>query len=389
LLWDLVKLDRPLERADGIGKARVFAGALDTPLFEGFRQIGRTSARGLDMSHLYGWGYSLGTGRERPLVETVEDRGRLKFFPSSFRGRTKDFVVWRIPTFPREGHRIVVWSDWAAQPREIDARQVVCDKDGLVWTLPLLGGVAAGAIAHNGLRLGSWFGAEAVATIGNVSALERHFAILRWLKVPVLSNAIVRAVREGICRDPAAFIRGWLDKGALPRGLVHGNGEDGLESVVREFFWYYSERSVSKVEALVAAFPAASYRNESGIEVFTSVLAGLSDEYPSIAYSLARVRVGGEYRRALRPVVEGLVFQPEPMPLAQAVRSASDRCAKLVGAAERQLEDAVVAFVACLDGRGNPTQAQNFYLRRLGETVNGRRFLSAALLLRLLEGRVP
>ena len=114
-----MKLDRPLDRAGGIGKARVFAGALDPPLFEGFGLVGKSGAR-LDMGELYGWGASLGTGWGKPLVDAVEDRGAFKFFPSSFGGRTKDFVVWRGPTSPRSGHGIVVWSKLTAPPRELD-----------------------------------------------------------------------------------------------------------------------------------------------------------------------------------------------------------------------------------------------------------------------------
>jgi hypothetical protein len=386
LRWDLVKLDRPLERADGIGKARVFAGAADVSLFEGFCRVSKTTERALDIRDLQGWGAPLSTG-SRYLVKSVEDRGRFRFFPSLFRGQTKDLAVWRVPTPPLDGHRIVVWSEVTERPREFDCKKVVSDKDGIVWTLPVLGKTVACAIMYSGLRLGSWFGGDAASFL-KARPSPQLFAVLRWLKMPVLKGALSVAVREAINRDPAAFIKGWLDKGALPSMFVHRDGEDGLESVVREFLWDYSERGASRVESLLAAFPKhSSYRDQSDVEVFTSDLARFVDEYPAVAYSLARLRFGNKYRKCIRAVVESLLSQPQPMAIGNAIRRASDECARLVGITGQEMESAAVAFAGHLDGRGACQRSQNFYLRRLGETVNGRRFLSSALLLRLLEGR--
>ena len=128
---------------------------------------------------------------------------------------------------------------------------------------------------------------------------------------------------------------------------------------------------------------------QGDLAAFTSILMRLSDDYPSIAYSLARCRLDSGYDcdKVVRPVAEGLVSQMQPMPIREGVRRASDACRRLVGITQAEMEDAVVAFVARLEGKGRPTQPQNFYLRPLGETVDGRRFLSAALLLRLLDRR--
>ncbi|MGH9437856.1 MAG: hypothetical protein ACRD22_08150 [Terriglobia bacterium] len=385
--WEVVNLDHPLERADGIGQARVFSDEID--LFEGFCKIGRIGSRAIEMRDLHGWGAPLCPGGKEKLVESVEDHGAFRFIPNFFGRQTGQRLVWRSPRSPRKADRIIVWYDLRREPQCLDTRDVRCENEGAVWVLPPIGEPAAIAVAYDGMRLGSWLHTERVREALNADHSARVFAMLRWLKVPVLNKDWQKAMRVAVAKAPVEFIRGWLGREALPKSLVHRNAEDGIETVAREFLWNYSERNRGRVEKMAATFPVlqAPDRNESEVISFQRMLSRLGEVCPSLAYSLARTRMGNSFSKHIRGVAIDLISRPEPMEAAQLFRMSARYCADLARTTQEQIEHAVAAYADWLEGKTAPTAYENFYLRRLGETDSGRKYIAAALLFHLAEGR--
>jgi hypothetical protein len=78
----------------------------------------------------------------------------------------------------------------------------------------------------------------------------------------------------------------------------------------------------------------------------------------------------------------------EPQKLRSELAASSRDCAKLIGIAPTELGTSVNDFGSYLDGRPSDYKAADQRLRRLGETLRGRQYLTAALLLRLVDGGV-
>ena len=90
----------------------------------------------------------------------------------------------------------------------------------------------------------------------------------------------------------------------------------------------------------------------------------------------------------MRSVAAAMLQQPASCPkpkLRERLAAARHDCASLIGIATEALEAEVNAFEAHLDNQPSNYKQGETDLRRLGETSRGRQFLTAALLLRLVE----
>ena len=193
-------------------------------------------------------------------------------------------------------------------------------------------------------------------------------------------------MEKAVLQAPAEFVTGWLGAEAPPFGLVHRQAEPGLDTAIREFLWNYADRNEIKMERLARAFRQQdSAQNEA--ESFKYSLSSLGQICPSLSYRLAEQKLRGDkYRKYARSVVAAMLHQPPDYPdLLGALAAACRGCANLMGIAPDSLQAYVDVFGAHLDNRpSNYTQAEA-NLRRLGEMSAGRQFITASLLMRLVE----
>jgi len=392
--WTLLPTGRPLDRAGGAATtARIFLGNGRYELFEGSRFVGKVGSRPLLLRELCGWGAPLTvrSPHQPPsvVVESVEDRGRGTFVPSLFRGRTNAHLVWHIPMTPSAKHTILFWEDVFRQPKTLPAGEVTNQQDDFVWKLPNLGLIAAMAIAYDGTRIASYWDRDQITQALTHGQSSQLFALLRWLKVPVLNSSFREPMREAVLRRPAEFVKGWMNDSALPLGLVQRQSEQGLDVVIREFLWNYVERNENTLDKLAGILSGAAGPT-SGPDAFRSTLSQLGEVCPSLSYNFARVKLrGAKFRKYVLGTVAAMLRQPETAEVSQLhTRLAADRrdCASLIGIEPEALENSVNAFGAYLDNQAPgcypETEAD---LRRLGESARGRQFLIASLLIRLVE----
>jgi len=378
--------------ADGAGRARVFVGEDKAELFEGPCFVGKISSRTFQLGDLHGWGAPLISRSEghldTVLVESVEDYGSGKFVPSLFGGQTRAWLTWQVPISRGKEHRIFVWSQISQKPRDLPAIEVASQQGDFRWKLPNLGVAAAMAIAYQGTRLASYWASEPI-----IKALGHYppnglFALLRWLKVPVLNPVFSPAMQQAVDLDPAEFVSGWLDDDALQYGLVHRPAEQGLYAVIRKFLWNYTDRNERRMEALARTFPADG-KPQTELEVFRSSITRLGEICPSLSYNFARLKLRGDkYRKYVCAAAAAMLRQPETTEFVQLRnRRIADRreCANLIKVSPEALEKGVNAYGAYLDNQVSDYKQFEPDLRRLGETLCGRPFLTASLLIRLLE----
>jgi hypothetical protein len=198
-------------------------------------------------------------------------------------------------------------------------------------------------------------------------------------------------VQEAALRAPDEFVTGWLRDASLPYDLVHRPGEPGLNVVIRALLWNHVEKIESRMDRIALAFrqPSENGVPRSDPEVFKNSLLSLGDVCPALAYSLATKKLRGDkYKRCLRSVAASMLRQAESADVGQLriqLAEARRDAANLIGLAPPILEAGVAAFAAHLD---NPAASYTQFepsLRRLGETSRGPQFLTASLLLRLIE----
>jgi len=388
--WTLLSRHRPLNRADGSGRARVFVESPNFQLFEGSRFVGKVSPHGLDLKALWGWGAPLSIRSERQadtiLVESVEDHGRGRFLPPLFKGQTGAFLSWRTPMPPSNGHQILVWSDLSQEPRRFGANEISSQKDDTLWKLPSLGSVAAMAVAYKGVRSAVYWVTEGTIHALRTAQSPALFALFRWLKLPILNSSFRALMQEAVAQAPVEFVRGWLSVEALPYGLVHQQAEQGLDAVIREFLWNHTDRNESRMERLARAFPSEVTAQSEG-ESFKSSLSRLGEICPSLSYNLAKYKLRGDkYRKYVHAVAAAKLCQLPDCPQLRSTLTAACRdCASLIGISSEALLASVDAFGAHLDNQASNYKPVEPDLRRLGETSSGRQFLTASLLLRLVE----
>lgn len=286
--WRLLPQGRPLNRAGGSGTARVFVGKEQHELLEGSRLIGKVGSRPFQLREFCGWGAPLiiRSSHQSPfaLVESVEDYGLGTFVPPLFRGRTHAHLIWQVPMSPSAKHTILVWDDLLRHPNRLPAGEVTNQQDDFVWRLPNEGTVAAMAISYEDTRIASYWDRDRIIyALKNVQSAQL-FALLRWLKIPVLNSWFRETMREAVLRRPIEFVKGWMNDSALPFGLVHRQAEQGLEIVIREFLWNYIDRNENTLDKL-AGMVSGRAGPMDGADAFTSILSQLGELCPSLSYN--------------------------------------------------------------------------------------------------------
>jgi len=289
---------------------------------------------------------------------------------------------------PSNDHRILVWREIFQEPRKLPANEVSTQRDDFIWKLPNLGVATAMAIAYQGSRIASYWDADRIIHGLKHVRSRSLFALLRWLKVPVLNSSFMTPMQEAVAQNPAEFVNGWVNNGALQYGLVHRQPEQGLDVVIRQFLWNYVERNEARMEKLARTF-SEEPRPQTESEVLKSSLSRLGEICPSLSYNLARIKLRGDkYRKCVRAVAASMLRQPETTETSQLrTRMIADcgDCANLLKVAPEALDKSVNAFAAYLDNQASDYKQLEPDLRRVGETWRGRQFLTASLLMRLLE----
>jgi len=386
-----------LNRASGDGKAKIFHTDNFT-LYEGFSKADMGRAATVNLRDLNGWGHPLIAHSEcdEPevaLVESVEDRGCIDMYlPAGF-GNEVPTIRLRIPILPTSGHAVLMWEEIGTTPRTFSSHEITAGNDGFTWNLPKCEAIVIAAVVYEGICLGAWWSQDHILASFRRPLTAETVALMRWLKIPILSTAYTAALKPALANAPIEFLRGWLDPASLRPGLKNRLTEDKLDTVVRALFWNYSERQprhlYQMVEALGSRLPKEFSR--SPIDNLRKTLLLIGEICPSFAHNLARANaLDSRYRECIRNVAQDALqsdsYAAEPRSVD--LNTATNACARLLSISPGELLDNVNAYATHLDGNG-PSPQRDTLLRRLGETGRGRHYLTAALLTNCLERVTP
>jgi hypothetical protein len=379
--WRLLDRKRPLNLAGGVGRARLFVPGTKSEVFEGPRLVGKFTARTMDFRDLTGWGWPL-------LARTDAGSTLAMVYVQSLFGKPINKLWLRSPIQPSSKHSVFVWGALDTEPKVVSGSSVASEPDSSFWNFPHSEPVAALAVAYEGICLGSYSNIAFVC-----DALERPnstiFGLLRWLRVPLASASLRDRMQRAVFREPIAFVRGWLIEDQLQHGLLFRRPDPGSEAVLRWFLWNYRESREDRLEKI--ANTLCGIRAGSVPEGFTSSLAALAEICPSLAYNLAKAKTRSNHHREILCRVLAQILRLPPTATVESckvsVRMLMLQSADTLRSHPEALGMSISAFGDYLDGQESSYRKNESSIRELGERSLGRAQISAALLLRVLEGR--
>jgi hypothetical protein len=389
--WQIPKNGR-LNRASGDGWARVFDRG-DFKLREGSRLIGTKRSNTIELRDLNAWGAPLcadfDDARDRTLAQVVEDSGCIELYLSGIFGGGRHRLYLRTPVLPTEQHTIMVWQDAASSPSIIATNKIRVQSDGSLWEFAFGGSAPLIAITYEGICLGAYWNPDYVVSLLSKPISSETFALLRWLKFPLLAEPFFQQLRRFVKQAPSFFLRGWLDENALQKPLSHRIAEGGVLTVVRSLFWDYSEAGTKQIHELVGALQSQFSNDlaESPLENFRRTLLLLGEICPAFAYSTARVDAhNGNYRVCIQSVIYATLCldQSDPGLIRSALGNITRDCAKLVHVTPDALSELGRQYEAFLAGKGQQFTEIGL-INRIAEYRRGREFLIASLLIHCLE----
>ena len=108
-----------------------------------------------------------------------------------------------------------------------------------LWLLRYQAHPLAIALAWKGAWLGSWWNLQSINNYieGRREMHTRDFAVVKWLRTPVLHPTLVSSVKKAVLRNPCHFLRAWRGGEGLPDGVEQHGNILGIDSVIRYFLW--------------------------------------------------------------------------------------------------------------------------------------------------------
>lgn len=236
-------------------------------MMEGDSWVGRLSRHARPIGGLAGVGAPLtvrrgpynSTGDVMRLAREVRDNGLLANASAQPPDSPRTLRLELTGEHPLAGdERIICW-DASGKRFDLTPHLVAEHPSRRDWweaDLPANASVPmAVAVALRGQRAGLWYDARWPEMLSTMSAPPRDIAaLLRWLRLPLLSDSALPKVREFALRAPGEVLAAWIAAQA-PEGLTWRLEEEGWVSVVRAVFrdWQPDLASINPLLDVVEA----------------------------------------------------------------------------------------------------------------------------------------
>jgi len=137
---------------------------------------------------------------------------------------------------------LYVWSvdkKGKAKLRRLPSTSIQPTSSELIWRIGDQGNPMAVALTWQGSWLGAWWSLKRIRDYvkERMDLPEHDFAIMKWLRVPVLHSSFSPTFAKAIAQAPCRFIKTWLNDSGLPDGLNPHAHILEIDSVVRHFLW--------------------------------------------------------------------------------------------------------------------------------------------------------
>lgn len=227
----------------------------DTALFEGETAVGRPRIRPASLPLLAGFGASLSLRSrayndcEEPLLiaQEVVNPGEIigvtcEVSPEAD-GEQQVRVCFRSTLEPSPDHCLLWWGrDGILRRLEMDsirANHHFAHPSSSEWRFaaPLeWGEPIVIAAAFEGARFGAWWAEDWSRLTGDVAGASEKAALIRWLRLPILSARSFRYVQKFAQSVPHEVLAAWIGDTGLPQGFEWGRSDERWLDAVRQIF---------------------------------------------------------------------------------------------------------------------------------------------------------
>lgn len=386
-----------VNRSEGTAHLRVWVPEQGTTasVFEGDFQVGKARYGKIRLKEIPGHGGELRllSGRETHSLEVqCLDRGCVSTFMPSLLGKPASLSL----SVPKEsalvspdGYALWEWrsdaNGHAKLKRIPDSVVLKTPKEERTWKLELSGQPMAIAIAWKGCWLGAWWDIGQVRDYleARNDLSDADFAILKWLRVPVLLPQIASALHQKIERAPCPFLRSWLKDSGIPEGLRPHDGINGVDFVARHFLWtkFPPSHSLEVIKTLThwdgnLAHPENYVGHLDQLVNISPVLMWKGLEH------LLRKNPKGtrDLLRAFTCARLGLPAKCNNSHIRRRLEPLQKRTAESAGTNEDRLAELVDSWVRSMqDKHWHPGELERTELAKIGETQSGRQYVSTSI----------
>ncbi|MCI0603727.1 hypothetical protein L0156_12030 [bacterium] len=388
--WNVQDPTQPIN-VGGRTTGRLFnaSGRRDFLVYEGPRLAARLRSQIFRFSDLQGWGQAVTLDvPQNCLARSTEDRGCVLYYSDVLLGKRIELLRFRQPLDPGPDHNLLVLNRNCQLERPLQVIPLTgihVENEGLVWRVNGLQNVVALGLSFQGARLGSYWSVDEIVKLLQGEISPTIHAVLRWLKIPVLSEPIRAAMQRVVYRSPFAFVQAWWQSECLQHGLKHIASDDGIESVVRTFLWNWRGSRKEIMEKLLVAF-GATQLNKYDERINALITAGKL--CPQLIW---------RFRSYLRPhwIVEQafrrILDVPDDFPkekFESVLKEFEYECSRRVVLQAKELRFLADEMLQALEEEQLDRCSRDEELRRISETIIGRAYLVASILYKLYTREV-
>lgn len=398
-VFDLLKAGDSLNRVEGTRYLRAWvpeqsAGA---KVFEGNTQIGRLRHGKVKLRDFLGHGGYLKLRTDQDLYEfdvRCEDSGCVRSFAAPIMKDTLGLLEFNQDKDPAEvgvdGYSVWEWvesPDRRAVFRRLRDDAITPQPTFRKWKVASSPNPLAIALTWKGFWLGGWWELERQGVrdhLGHQTQLsESEFAVIKWLRVPVLDPQFNRDFTRLVQLAPCRFLRTWLGDNSIPEGVKPHANIEGLDSVVRQFLWCdfpvghrreairtltnwdgnfaHAERCVGHLDKLVDVSPALLW---DGLKWFL-------ERSPSSTIEILRAFTCSRL---------GLSTMSSNHRIRSRLGQLEERAGQSTGICRDELSDVVLRIIkGLLDNEWPPMGIERSELTRIGGSRSGRQYLSTCI----------
>lgn len=394
--FEVLKQGDQLNRSEGTINLKIWTPTQEKEavMLEGDYQVGRLRYHKIRLRDFPGHSGQLHimSGKQRyPLGITCFDRGCVHSFHPPMLGCDAQMFLLSDKN-PAEaaddGYVLYMWfvgENHKAKLKRIPVTSILPTSRNRIWKIRDSCNPIAVALTWKGSWLGAWWSCELICEYINrrVVLPEHDFAILKWLRVPVLDSTLLPTLKKAVLCAPCRFIKTWLYDSGLPDGIRSHDHILGLDSVVRCFLWNDFPVAYSK-DAIALVAQCDDKANQGDCDV--NQLARLSDISPILLWK------GMEHHLKRHPqttiplidsftkVQVGLLSSGSEQQVHYRIQKIEKQVLKVTGLEEERLKEIVRN---CINGlrekQWHPLERDCIDLLRLGEANWGRTYLSVRI----------
>ena len=357
-------------------------------LFEGGYQAGRLRSGKIRLNQLAGNGGELQvlSGVERfPIGIRFHDTGCVGHFLPAMLGNTTaqlGMIAEKPPSDVGEnGYVLFEWKPKNTRRPEFAQLPHSCVRDSSterLWQLKYSSNPLAVALTWKGAWLGSWTSLERIRDYlrQHLELSTREFAILKWLRVPLLHPTLSSEVQTAVLNSPCRFLNAWLNDEGLPDGVVQQRNFLGLDTVIRHFLWNYFPPAHAK--KAISLIPREKKADQ--VDQWINHLTKLAKISPILLWTGMEMCLNQTTSRIielLNSFMHMQVSSSSRQQLDYRLGQLADQTTQITGMAEEKLEEILRVRLDSMKNRDwHPLNNDGDALSRVGETDSGRRYFS-------------